>query len=192
MLSQPVLDKFSDFFRNWSNSTFHGVHDSQVSVSMISNVVSIIWDSAEHSLLIAEVFIENFNHVVPDCLIFTVSFNVSDSIKKYNMFIIKLFDINKERLVPHIRIRNNIMSAKKQFSSVGKVSVLDVLGQPVLSPVSDLRGEWDVSFLALGLEVVMLQVMTIAVIVRNLAEFRLLVVKVHAEKSLAVSNNCFI
>merc|ERR1719315_339210 len=122
----------------------------------------------------------------------TVSFNVSDSIKKYNMFIIKLFDINKERLVPHIRIRNNIMSAKKQFSSVGKVCVLDVLGEPVLGPVSHLRGQWDVSFLELCLEVVMLQVMAIAVIVRNLAKFGLFVVKMHTEKSLAVSNNSFI
>merc|ERR1719234_2248366 len=88
---------------------------SQVSVSMISNVVSIIRDSAEHSLFVTEVFVENMNHVVPDCLIFTVSFNFSDSIKKYNMFIIKFFDIDKERLVPHIRIRNNIMTANKQF-----------------------------------------------------------------------------
>merc|ERR1719431_1590124 len=154
MLSQPVLDKFCDLFRNWSNSSFHSVHDSQVSVSMISNVVSIIRDSAEHSLFITEVFIENMNHVVPD-----------------------------------IRIRNNIMSANKQFSSVGEVCVLDVLGQPVLGPVSHLRGEWDVSFLELCLEVIMFQVMTVAVIVRNLAEFRLFIVKMHAEKSFAVSNN---
>ena len=51
------------------------------------------------------------------------------------------------------------------------VRVLDVLCQPVLGPVSHLRGEWDVSFLELCLEVIMLQVMAIAVIVRNLAEF---------------------
>merc|ERR1719193_187363 len=67
--------KICVLFRNWSNSSFHSVHDSQVSVSMISNVVSIIRDSAEHSLFITEVFVENMNHVVPDCLIFTVSFN---------------------------------------------------------------------------------------------------------------------
>merc|ERR1719431_1227292 len=181
MLSQPVLDKFCDLFRNWSYSSFYSVHDSQVSVSMISNVVSIIGDSAEHSLFIAEVFIENMNHVVPDCLIFTVSFNFSDSIKKYNMFIIEFLDIDKERFVPHIRIRNNIMAANKQFSSVGKVCVLDVLGQPVLGPVSHLRGERDVSFLELCLEVIMFQVMAIAVIVRNLAESRLFIVKVHTE-----------
>merc|ERR1719369_1802508 len=36
---------------------------------MIGNVVSIIRDSAEHSFFIAEVFVENMNHVVPDCLI---------------------------------------------------------------------------------------------------------------------------
>merc|ERR1719431_998265 len=187
----PVV-KFCDLFSNWSNSTFHSVHDSQVSVSMIGNVVSIIRDSTEHSLFIAEVFVENMNHVVPDCLIFTVSFTCSDRIKKYNMFVIKFLDIDKERLVPHIRIRNNIMSAKKQFSSVGKVCVLDVLCQPVLGPVSHIRGEWDVSFLELCLEVIMFQVMAIAVIVRNLAEFRLFVVKVHTEKSLAVSNNSLI
>ena len=81
MLSQPVLDKFSDFFSDWNNSSFHSVHDTQMSVSMFSNVVLVIQDGGEHALLIAEVVIIKLNHFVPDCLVFTMGFNLPDSIK---------------------------------------------------------------------------------------------------------------
>ena len=75
VLSKPVLDELSYFFCDWDSS----VHDAQVSASMLSNVVLVIQDCGKHTLLIAEVFIEECNHFVPDFLIFTVGFNLSDS-----------------------------------------------------------------------------------------------------------------
>ena len=182
MLSKPVLDKLSNFFCDWDNSTLYSVHDAQVSASMLSNIVLVVQDCGKHTLLITEVLIEKNDHFVPDSLIFTVGFNLSDSIKKSNMFIIKLLYVYKERLIPNIRVRNNIVSTEEQLSSVGKVSVLDVLCQPVFGPGSHLSAEWSVSILELGLEVVMLQVMAITVIVWHLAEFRLFIVKMHAEE----------
>ena len=62
MLSQPVL---SNFFSDWNNSSLHGVHDTQVSVSMFSNVVLVIQDGGEQVLLIA-VLILKLDHFVPD------------------------------------------------------------------------------------------------------------------------------
>ena len=141
MLGKPVLDELSNFFCYGNNSSFHSFHETQVSASMIGNVMLVIQDGGEHALLKAEVFVVKVDHPIPDSLIFTIGLNIPDGIKESNMFIIQLLDIDKERFIPNIRVGHDIMSAKEQLSSVGKVSVLDVLGQPVLGPVCHLSTE---------------------------------------------------
>ena len=171
MLSKPVFDKLDNFFCDWDNRAFYSVHDAHVSASMFSNIVLVVQYCGEHTLLLAEVLIEKIDHFVPDSLIFTMGFNLSDSIKKSNMFVIKLFDVYKERFIPNIRVRYNIVSAKEQLSFVGKVSVLDMLCKPVFGPGGHLSTKRGVSFLELCLEFVMLQVMAITVKVWHPAEF---------------------
>ena len=81
MLSQLVLDKLSDFFSDWNNSSFHSIHDTQMSVSMFSDIVLVIQDGGEFALLIVEVIIIKLDNFVPYCLVFTMGFNLPDSIK---------------------------------------------------------------------------------------------------------------
>merc|ERR1719347_2256512 len=133
--------------------------------------------------------IENFNHALPSRLAGWVSLNISDSIKENHMLIIKLLDVHKERFVPDVRLRNNVVPSNVQFSSVGMVSVLDMGGKPVLGPLNSLWRNRDGSSLELGLEVVVLEVVAMAIIILNFAELLLLIIKVHPELALAVGKD---
>ena len=71
------------------------------------------------------------------------------------------------------------------FGTYSKVSILDVLCQPVLGFVSNLSWKRKVGRLELRLEVVVLEVVAVAVVALDLAELSLLVVKVHPQLGLA-------
>ena len=72
MLGKPVLDELSNFFCYGNNSSFHSFHETQVSASMIGNVMLVIQDGGEHTLLKAEVFVVKIDHPIPDCLIMII------------------------------------------------------------------------------------------------------------------------
>merc|ERR1712168_1321993 len=137
VLSQPVFDEFSDFLSDGKDSACNSFHESQMSSSVVSNVMLVVQNLGEEILFIGKVLVVQVHQFVPSSLIPRISLHLSNNIKEPNMFIIHLFDVNTERGVPDIRVRYNVVSSHIQFSSVGMISVLDVLGEPVLGPADN-------------------------------------------------------
>ena len=84
-----------------------------------------------------------------------------------------------------VQVQCNVVSSAVELATVGKVVVFDVLGQPVLGRVRRLLGEGKVGRLELGLEDVVLEVVTVAVVALDFAELHILVVEVLPELGLA-------
>ena len=103
---------------------------------------------------------------------------LSEMIKQDLVLIIKSVVENFYGVVPVVRLRYMVWHQ----TNILEVSVLDVLNQPILGPVSDLSTKWCVSLLELGLEVVMFNVVAIAIIIRDFAELRLFIVEMPAKK----------
>lgn len=81
------------------------------------------------------------------------------------------------------------MASEMKFAPVGEVSILDMHSQPVHCKISCFLCQRNGGCLELSLEVVMLEVMSMAIIVLNLAELRLFKVKVKSQQGLAVGND---
>merc|ERR1719259_1235664 len=179
VLGQPVLDEVSDLLANWDNSSLDCLHNSKMSVSVVSNVMCIVRD-------MSKMFIVESHQLVPDCFVTSVCFHLSDNIEKSNVLIIHLLDFNSEALIPNIGIRDNIVSSKEELASVCMISVLDVLCKPVLCFRNNFLVQGNLCRLEFGLELKMLDVVAMTIIVGNFAEFRFFIVKVTSQKTLAV------
>merc|ERR1740128_573549 len=186
VLCQPVLDELGDFSTNGQNCSLDGLHQAQMSLSMVSNVMGIVSDGGEKIFLSGKMLIVQFVQLFPDCSITRVFLHLSGNIKETNMFIIHLLDVHRESFIPDERVGDNIVSSQEQLASVGVVSVLNMLNKPVFGHVNNFFVNGKLGCLELGLELKMLEVVSLAFIVGDLAEFHLFVVKMTPEQRLAV------
>merc|ERR1740128_863932 len=124
VLCQPVLDELGDFSANGQNCSLDGLHQAQMSLSMVSNVMGIVSNGGEKIFLSGKMLIVQFVQLFPD-----------GSITK--VFIIHLLDVHRESFIPNERVGDNIVSSQEQLASVGVVSVLNMLDKPVLGHVNN-------------------------------------------------------
>ena len=185
VLSQPVLDEVGHLLRDWDLCAQHGVHQPQVPLPVVSNVMLVVPDGGEEGLLSTEVFVVEILRLVPQLLVVTVGLHVPDNVKKGDVFVVHLLVTDGKAILPDVRVGNNIVSPEVELSTVGKVGVLDVLSEPVLGLVGRLLGDWQLRGLELGLEIVMFEVVAVAVVALHPAELALLVVEVHPQLGLA-------
>ena len=189
VLGQPVLDEVGHLLSDGDLCALHGVHQAQVPQPVVGNVVLVVPDGGEESLLGAEVLVVESLQLVPQLLVVPVRLNVPDDVEKPDVLIVhlcvRLLVTDGEAGFPDVRFGNNVVSPEVELSTVGKVRVLDMLSQPVLGLVSDLLGDGQVGGLELGLEVVVLEVVAVAVVALHPAELSLLVVEVHPQLGLA-------
>ena len=99
---------------------------------VVSYVVLVVADGGEESLLSFKVLLVDGHQLVPYLLVVAISLHISDNVEKPNVFVIHLLVIHFEAFVPDVRIRDDIVSSQVQLPLEGKVSVLDMLSQPVL------------------------------------------------------------
>ena len=185
VLGQPVLDELGHLLSDGNLSTFHSVHQTQVPQPVVGDVVLVVLDRGEESLLGPEVLVVEVLQTVPELLVVAVRLHIPHDVKEADVLIVHLLNTNSKARVPNIRVRNHVVSSQMELSTVGKVGVLDVLRKPVLGLVGHLGGEGKVGGLELGLEVVVLEVVPVAVVALDLAELALLVVEVHSQLGLA-------
>merc|ERR1719228_155727 len=141
VLSQPVLDEVGHLLRDWDLCTLHGVHQTQVSLSVVSNVMLVVPNGSEEGLLGTEVLVVESLQAVPQLLVVTVGLHVPDNVEKPDVFVVHLLVTDGKAILPDVRIGNNIVSPEVELSTVGKVGVLDVLSEPVLGLVGRLLGD---------------------------------------------------
>ena len=185
VLCQPVLDVLSHLLGDRELGVLHSIHQAQMPMPVVSYVVLVVADGGEESLLSFKVLLVDGHQLVPHLLVVAISLHISDNVEKPNVFVIHLLVIHFEALVPDVRIRDDIVSSQVQLPLVGKVSVLDMLSQPVLGHVCGLLWDWQLGGLELGLEQVVLEVVAVAEVALHFAELHLLVVKVHPQLALA-------
>ena len=117
VLSQPVLDEVGHLLRDWDLCAQHGVHQPQVPLPVVSNVMLVVPDGGEEGLLSTEVFVVEGLQAVPQLLVVKVGLHVPDNVEKPDV------------LVVHLLVTDGI------------VTVLDVLSEPVLGLVGCLLGD---------------------------------------------------
>ena len=152
VLSQPVLDEVGHLLGDWDLCTLHGVHQAQVPLPMVSNVMLVVPDGSEECFLSPEVLVVESHRLVPQLLVVTVGLHIPDNVEKPDVFVVHLLVTDSKAIVPDVRFGNNIVSPEMELSTVGKVGVLDVLSEPVLGFVNGLLRDGQMRRLELGLE----------------------------------------
>ena len=118
VLGQPVLDKLGHLLGDGNLCTLHGVHQTQMPQPVVCNVVLVVLDCGEESLLSPEVLVVEILQALPKLLVVSVRFNIPDNVEEADVLIIHLLHTNCKALIPNVRVRNHIVSSQVKFSTI--------------------------------------------------------------------------